>query len=191
MPRYGRHGCVRALPGKRLLASVFALAIACRPGETLPSSWNVDAAIYGTYDHYGNPPNGPATFICGVANDLHFRGTAPLDSVDISVTFPPAFAALPGSGVPSEPMRANVVSIDGHDVRAAAASSGHAAGAVGGICPNGPSDLPSLKGTVLHLRWREHGLDHGQDAAVDTIRELMREMGGDASTDWQPRFEWR
>ena len=187
MPRYGRRGSVRALRGKRLVATVFALAIACGPTEHLPSSWNVDAAIYGTYDHFGNPPNDPATFICGVAYDLHFRGTAPLDSVDVSVTFPPAFAALAGS----QPVRASVVSIDGHDVRAAAASSGHAAGAVGGICPNGPSDLPSLKGTVLQIRWREHGVDHGQDATVNAIRELMREMGGDASTDWQPTFEWR
>jgi len=173
------------------LAALALTTVACGASIFPDSQWTIDASIYGTYDHFGNPPNGPGTFICGIAYDLHFRGQTPLDSIDVAVMYPTPFLAIEGTGVTRDAARVSVITIDGHDVRAAAARSGHSAGAVGGICPHGASDLPALKGTVVHVVWRDRSGDHVQEIAVDRIRDIARQWGGDASTDWQPRFEWR
>ena len=60
------------------LAAIALAAAACGPSVLVGSAWNADTGIYGTYDHFGNPPNGPASFICGVGYDLRYRGRVPL-----------------------------------------------------------------------------------------------------------------
>jgi hypothetical protein len=176
------------------VAALACLLAACGPAVVVGSSWNADTGIHGTYDHFGNPPNGPATFICGVGFDLRYRGRVPLASVDVAVRYAPRFVALahgqPGvTGEWIEAVRPRD-SVNDHLLLAEAARAGHVSGSIGGICPNGARDLETLKGTVLRIRWSDDAGEHEERVEVERIRNLSRIWGGSASSDWQPVLEW-
>ncbi len=166
------------------------------PSVVVGSSWNADTGVYGTYDHFGNPPNGPATFLCGVGYDLRYRGTLPLESLDVAVRYPPAFVArvadrihVDGTDGWVHPMLAFGVSAL-HPVPPDPATLGHVSGSVGTICPGGAADLDALRGATLRVRWRDHGLEHEEDLTVDRIRGKVTIFAGDLSSDGLPRLEW-
>jgi hypothetical protein len=176
---------VRLLIATALLASSISCARSAPFGP-----WTIDAGIYGTYDHFGNPPNGPPTFICGVGYDLRYHGVDAIQDLDVAIRYPPAFASLAvGAGDLSAWVRP-IVTVSGAGSLAEAARVGHASGAMGAICPGGVADLETLRGTALRLSWRSVSGSHEQEFTIDDIRGNMRVYGGQLSPDGQPRIVW-
>jgi hypothetical protein len=156
------------------------------------ASWTADTGIYGTTEHFG-----PASYICGVGWDLRYRGALPLDSIDVAVRFPPAFVARvgdppevhgPDGWVTAQPV--NFTSNE-HPTPPRPAVLGHASGTLGTICPGAAADLDAMKGTVIRLRWIDHGVDHEEQFTVDRVRGNVRVSIGDLSGDGLPRLEWQ
>ena len=181
---------------KRIVAA-FALAlVACHGG---PPSWTGDTGIYGTSDHFGNPPNSAPTFLCGVAYDLRYGGAEPLDRVDITIRYPQAYADVASAlGAPDASgwWHPTSVVVSGPGSLADAARLGHAAGSAGGICPHGPADLGSLRGTIIRVLWTTHVGPHEDYITVDDIRGDVRFTVGTLTadgqlSDGQPRIEWQ
>lgn len=168
------------------LIVVALVMLSCGPSFNARSSWTADTGIYGTYEHFG-----PPSFICGVGYDLRYRGSPPLEALSVTVRHP-AGSVLAGQGTSTDGWvtPANPISINDHDVAKMAALSGHVGGSAGGVCPNGPADLASLRGTIVRVSWREHGAAQREDIVVDRVRTLVRMWGGTYETDWQTRIEW-
>lgn len=179
-------------PMRMLAAVALALTlVACHGG---PPSWSGDTGIYGTYNHFGNPPNGGPTFLCGVAYDLRYAGTEPLERVEIAVRYPRVYADVAQAlGTPDAAgwWRPFPLVISGPGSLADAARLGHAAGSAGAICPHGPADLESLRGTIIRVSWTTRIGLHGDYLTVDDIRGDVRFSGGTLSADGQLRIEWR
>ena len=182
---------------QKLILAAFALSLAACHGG--PPSWTGETGIYGTYDHFGDPPNGGPTFLCGVAYDLHYGGSEPLDRVDIAVRYPRVYADVAAAlGAPDSSgwWRPIGLSVSGPGSLADAARLGHAAGSAGGICPKGATDLESLRGTVIRVHWTTRVGLHEDYLTVDDIRGDVRFSAGTLTTDGQPRdgqlrIEWR
>jgi hypothetical protein len=184
-------------PVQRLIVIAFALTlVACHGG---PPSWTGDTGIYGTYGHFGNPPNGGPTFLCGVAYDLRYGGSEPLDRVDIAVRYPRVYAEVASAlGAPDASGWWHPFGVvgSGPGSLADAARLGHAAGSAGGICPNGPTDLESLRGTIIRVLWTTRVGPHDDYLTVDDVRGDVRFSAGTLTADGQPRdgqlrIEWR
>src|SRR2546430_15351524 len=76
-----------------LIAVVLAGTLLFVPRDTRPTvlsigDWKVDAGIYGTYNHFGNPLNFPRYYACGIAYELWYSGTDPIADLDVAVLFP-------------------------------------------------------------------------------------------------------
>jgi hypothetical protein len=174
----------------------FVLAVACEQPMTNAASWTADTGIYGTYDHFGSPPNGPATFICGIGYDLRYGGSLPLDSIDVAARFPQAFRSRvgdppeingPGGWVTAPPV---TFTSSAHPTPPRPAALGHASGTLGTICPGSASDLDTMKGTLLRLRWTDRGVDHEEQFVIDRVRGNVKVFADQLSTDGLPRLEW-
>src|SRR6059036_1498549 len=92
-----------------------------RPAGPLvvPADWTADAGIYGTYNHFGNPPSGPPTYLCGVA-----------------IRYPDGFLAHVSpnfQGIATGWQRASVAAT-GPGSLSDAARLGHASGSAGTVC---------------------------------------------------------
>jgi hypothetical protein len=184
-------------PVQRLVVIAFALTlVACHGG---PPSWTGDSGIYGTYGHFGNPPSGGPTFLCGVAYDLRYGGSEPLDRVDIAVRYPRVYADVASAlGTPDASgwWHPFGVVVSGPGSLADAARLGHAAGSAGGICPHGAADLDSLRGTIIRVLWTTRVGSHDDYLTVDDVRGDVRFSAGTLTADGQPRdgqlrIEWR
>ena len=153
-----------------------AIAACATPAPSGRGSWIADTGIYGTYNHFGNPPNG-ASYLCGVGYNLSYGGSAPLIAVDVGVLFPDAFAihATPSSIATGwqHPTMQITSPTDVHD----AAWLSRVGGAVGGVCNIGPADLDSLRGTTVKVSWTTVEGSYGQEFRVDTIRGEMTLLG--------------
>jgi hypothetical protein len=177
--------------------AAFALAaMACGPSVVVASNWSADTGIYGTYDHFGNPPNGPATFICGVGYDMRFRGGLPLDSVEVAVRYPEAFKTRigdqpnlggPDGWVTGQPI---IFTSSAHPTPPRPEALGHVSGTIGTICPGGAADLDALRGTTLRLRWRDHRVDQEEMFVIDRVRGNLTVFADQLSDDGLPRLEW-
>lgn len=165
-------GCVAA-PGA---PSPSTSAVVAGPAASGRGIWTADAGIYGTYNHFGNPPNA-ATYICGVGYNLGYTGGAPLVSVDVSVLFPAGLAAhVTPSSIATGWQRPTAQLSSPTDVHDAAWLS-RVGGAVGGVCNNGPADLDSLRGTILKVAWTSVEGSYEQEFLVDSIRGEMTVFG--------------
>ena len=182
---------------QKLIVAAFALTlVACHGG---PPSWTGATGIYGTYNHFGNPPNGGPTFLCGVAYDLRYGGAEPLDRVDITVRYPRVYADVASAlGAPDASGWWHPISVvvSGPGSLADAARLGHAAGSAGGICPNGPAGLESLRGTIIRVLWTTRVGLHDDYLTMDDIRGDVRFSAGTLTadgqpSDGQPRIEWQ
>lgn len=178
-------------------ASLLALLIgvACGQPSALGSSWSADTGIYGTYDHFGNPPNGAATFLCGIGYDLRYRGRLPLDEIDVALRYPPVFLARVGdvvntSGTDGWVRDPSMSAVVGGNLAPNPAQLGHASGTIGMICPGGASDLDSMRGAIVRIHWRDSGSDHEEQFAVDRVRGNVKVSVGGLSTDGLPKLEW-
>jgi hypothetical protein len=148
------------------------------PAASGKGNWTAETGIYGTYNHFGNPPFGPPTYLCGVSYDLSYAGGAPLISVDVGAFFPDAFAA---HVVPSMVDRAigwqhpaeQINSPDIHD----ATWLSRLGGGIGAACRDGPSDLDSLRGTILRVEWTTVEGSFEQEFRVDDVRGEMTLLG--------------
>ena len=172
---------------RSLLLAVLALA-ASSCSLVGPTAWTADAGVYGTTRHFG-----PAGYLCGLAYDIRYHGTEIIDRVDVQVRYPDAFAPR-ATGLPSADhagWRRSTLPVSGLGSLADAARLGHASGAVGAICLNGPSDLDSLRGSVVRVTWHTTSGDHAQQFTVSDVRGEMTLYAGDLSTDGQVRIEWQ
>jgi len=164
-------------------------AVAATPAATGKGIWIADTGIYGTYNHFGNPPNGPPSYICGVGYNLSYVGGAPLVSVDVSALFPGAFAAhVTPSTVDraigwQHPASVQINSPGTHD----AAWLSRFGGAMGAVCQNGPSDLDSIRGTILKVSWETIEGSYEREFQVDEIRGEMTACG---TPDGRIRIVW-
>lgn len=172
-----------------LLALIFGLA--CGQQPMLSASWTADTGIYGTTEHFG-----PASYICGIGWDLRYRGALPLDSIDIAVRFPQAFRTRvgdppevngPDGWVTAPPV---TFTSNAHPTPPRPEMLGHASGTLGTICPGAASDLDTMKGTVIRLRWTDHGVGHEAQFTVDRVRGNVTVFADQLSTDGLPRLEW-
>jgi hypothetical protein len=175
---------------------VLVLAVACDQLVPPSASWAADTGIYGTYDHFGNPPNGPAAFICGIGYDLRYRGSLPLESLDVAVRFPAAFRTRvgdpPETNGPDGWVTAPPVTFtsSAHPTPPRPAALGHASGTIGTICPGAASDLDAMKGTMIRLRWTDRSVDHEEQFTVGRVRGNVTVFGDQLSDDGLPRLEW-
>lgn len=180
-------GCSRRIiiPMRALLLGVLAIAAnAC--AATPGSAWSIDAGIYGTTRHFG-----PVGFLCGVGYDLRYHGADPIDHLDVTVRYPAA-ARITGLG-PAGPdgRRRPFLPATGAGSLADAARLGHASGTLGAVCPNGPADLDSLRGTVVRVDWHTVAGDREQEFRIDAVRGDLTVYAGESSTDGQVRIEWQ
>jgi hypothetical protein len=169
--------------------AIVAASVACVPSDT-SGPWSADSGIYGTYEHFGNPPSGPPSFICGIGYDVRYHGIEAIADLDVVVRFPSAFLARAiGSRDLSGWQHATVPSA-GPGSLAEAARLGHASGTAGAVCPSGAVDLETLRGTVLRLEWRSSSGAHEQMFTITDVRGNMRVFAGELSPDGQLRIEW-
>jgi len=180
---------VRVLVVLVVVAAVLLVPDA-RPTAERAGDWVLDAGIYGTYNHFGNPPNGPPTYLCGIAFDLRYVGNERIESLDIAARFPDEFRTLVQPGTSASGWQRAMLPASGHGSLIEAALWKHAGGAVGAICPNGPSDLPTLVGTQLRVDWHSASGDHEQLFSVDLVRGEVTLCGGYFTKDGQIRPVW-
>ncbi len=128
--------------------------------------------------------------------DLRYLGALPLESVEVAVRYPPAFRARvrddeytsgPDGWVAARPV---TFTSSAHPTPPEPAALGHASGTVGTVCPGGATDLPSLQGTIVRVRWRDRGVDHEEQFVVDRIRGKVMVFADQLSSDGLPRLEW-
>jgi hypothetical protein len=164
-------------------------AVATTPAPTGKGLWTAETGIHGTYFHFGNPPFGPPEYICGVGYNLSYAGGAPLVSVDVSALFPDAFAAHVTPSMVDRaigwqhPASMQINSPEIHD----AAWLSRLGGAIGATCQNGPTDLESLRGTILKVNWETIEGAYEQEVRVDEIRGEMTVFG---MADGRTRVCW-
>jgi hypothetical protein len=152
-------------------------------------TWTADTGINGTFKHWGNPPFGPAAYICGVGYNLAYAGGASLVSVNVAALFPDSFAAHVTSETvdraigwqPSAAARLSSPAI--HD----AAWLSRLGGAMGAICRSGPTDLDSLRGTLLKVSWETIEGSYEQEFQIDEIKAEMTACGAE---DGRIRIVW-
>jgi hypothetical protein len=151
-------------------------------------TWTAETGIYGTYNHFGNPPNGPPTYLCGVGYNVNYVGGAPLVFVDVSVLFPDAFAKHVTQSTIDRVLgwQHTAVQINSPQPRDAAWLSRRGE-AIGAICQNGPSDLDSVRGTILKLSWQTVEGSYEQEFVIDEVRGEMMACGGQ---DGRIRIVW-
>ena len=144
-------------------------------GDSAPLSqsapWSGETGIYGTDQHFGNPPTG-VTFICGVAFDLRYSGAEPIQTLNMSVRYPDAFlgrldATVRQSLAGWHPIPA---SPSGAGSWQEAASNRHAVATTGTVCPGGASDVESIKGTQIKLEWTSPAGPETQTIAISEFR---------------------
>jgi len=186
-----------------LTAVLFAMTLAgCAPAGPVierpagplgvPADWTADAGIYGTYNHFGNPPSGPPTYLCGVAYDLRYHGTERLDTLEVAIRYPDGFLAHVSpnfQGIATGWQRASVAAT-GPGSLSDAARLGHASGSAGTVCQSGPSDLDALRGTIVKVGWHTASGDHEHEFQVDDVRGEMTLCAGYFSSDGQVRVVW-
>jgi hypothetical protein len=181
---------------RKLVVAAFALIlVGCHGG---PPSWTGETGIYGTANHFGNPPNGGPTFLCGVTYDLRYGGGEPLDRVEIAIRYPRAYIDVAsGFGSPDAGgwWRPSALPLAGPGSLADAARLRHAAGSAGGICAHGAADLDALRGTIIRVLWTTHVGLHDDYLTVDDVRGDVRFSSGSLTADGQPRdgqlrIEW-
>ncbi len=187
---------MRAALAMLVSATVALFAPDVRPTAERIGDWILDAGIYGTYDHFGNPINVPGlptrTYLCGVAYDLSYVGVESIEGLDIAAHFPDEFQ----SHAPAVTQKYAIgwhrptVPASGSGSLADAALLKHAGGAVGAIC-NRPSDLWALRGTRLRADWRSSSGDHEQTFSIDLVRGEVKLCGGYFTRDGQIRPVWR
>lgn len=149
-------------------------AVATTPAPTGKGSWTADTGIYGTSYHFG-----PPGYLCGIGYNLSYAGGAPLVSVDVSALFPDTFAAhVPPS------MIDRVIGWQHPAIQIASSSVIHDAtwlsrlgDAMGAVCKDGPSDLDSLRGTILKVNWETLEGSYEQEFQVEDIRGEMTVFG--------------
>ena len=158
-------------------------SVVATPAASGKGLWTAETGIYGTSFHFG-----PSSYICGVGYNLSYSGGAPLVSVDVSALFPDAFAAhvTPSTvdraiGWQHPTMQINSPGI--HD----AAWLSRRGDAVGAVCQDGPSDLDSIRGTILRVNWETIEGSYEQEFVIDEIRGEMTACG---TQDGRIRIVW-
>jgi len=158
-------------------------SVVATPAASGKGLWTAETGIYGTSFHFG-----PSSYICGVGYNLSYSGGAPLVSVDVSALFPDAFAAhvTPSTvdraiGWQHPTMQINSPGI--HD----AAWLSRRGDAVGAVCQDGPSDLDSIRGTILKVNWETIEGSYEQEFVIDEIRGEMTACG---TQDGRIRIVW-
>jgi hypothetical protein len=151
-------------------------------------TWTAETGIYGTYNHFGNPPNGPPTYLCGVGYNINYVGGASLVSVDVSVLFPDAFAKHVTQSTVDRALgwQHTAMQINSSQIHDAASLSRRGE-AIGAICQNGPSDLDSVRGTILKVSWETVEGSYEQEFRIDEIRGEMTACG---TQDGRIRIVW-
>ena len=171
-------GCVAApAPPNAIPTARPVSAVVATPAPTGRGSWTAETGIYGTYNHFGNPPNAPS-FICGVGYNLSYDGGAPLITADVSVLFPDVFAAhvTPATVNLATGWQHPTMEINSSQIHDAAWLS-RIGGAMGAVCQNGPGDMDSIHGSILKVIWTTAEGAYEQEFSVDTIRGEMTELG--------------
>ena len=159
-------------------------SVVATPAASGKGLWAAETGIYGTSFHWG-----PPSYICGVGYNFSYSGGAPLVSVDVSALFPDAFAAhVTPSTVDraigwQHPASMQINSPEIHD----AAWLSRLGGTMGAVCQNGPSDLDSLRGTILKVNWETIEGTYEREFRVDEIRGEMMACGGQ---DGRIRIVW-
>jgi len=159
-------------------------SVVATPAASGKGLWTAETGIYGTSFHWG-----PVSYICGVGYNLSYSGGAGLVTVDVSALFPDAFAAhVTPSTVDraigwQHPASVQINSPEIHD----AAWLSRLGGAMGAVCQNGPSDLDSLRGTILKVSWETIEGTYEQEFRVDEIRGEMTACG---TPDGRARIVW-
>lgn len=156
--------------------------------------WVLESGITGTYDHFGNPPFGPPTFLCGIAFDLRYRGGEPIETLDVAALLPEGFSGhvAPGGEQFAAGWRRPSVVIRGRGSLADSMRLGHIGGGVGTICRSGPSDLDAVRGTILKVAWRSRSGEHEQTFTIDLVRgDQVTMCGGQLSADGQLHPVWK
>jgi hypothetical protein len=177
------------------LAIVAAIFVACTPSSVTPTpnpttsapaaivatpapsgkgTWIADTGIYGTNFHFG-----PPGYICGVGFNLSYGGGAPLVSVDVGVLFADAFAmhVTPSSAGRVIGWQHPIMQIASPTAIHDAAWLSQRGDAVGAECQNGPSDLDSLRGTILKVNWETVEGSYEQEFRIVDIRGEMTLFG--------------
>jgi hypothetical protein len=147
--------------------------VVATPAASGKGLWIAETGIYGTNYHFG-----PPGYLCGVGYNLSYAGGALLTSVDVAALFPHAFAA---HVTPSVVDRAigwqhptmQINSPEIHD----GAWLARLGGAMGAVCQNGPSDLDSLRGTILKVSWETIEGSYEQEFRIADIRGEMTACG--------------
>jgi len=146
-------------------------SVVATPAASGKGLWTAETGIYGTSFHYG-----PSSYICGVGYNL-------------SYSFPDAFAAhVTPSTVDraigwQHPASVQINSPEIHD----AAWLSRLGAAMGAVCQNGPSDLDSLRGTILKVNWETMEGTYEQEFVIDKIRGEMTACG---TQDGRIRIVW-
>ena len=169
--------------------AIVAASVACVPSDT-SGPWSADTGIYGTYEHFGNPPNGPPSFICGIGYDIRYHGVEAIADLDVVVRYPSAFLGRAISSSDLSGWQRATTPAAGPGSLDEAARLGHASGTAGAVCPSGAVDLETLRGAVLRLSWRSPSGPHEQMFTITDVRGNMRVFGGELSSDGQLRIEW-
>jgi hypothetical protein len=159
------------------------IAIVATPAPSGKGTWIADTGIYGTSFHFG-----PPGYICGVGYNLSYSGGAPLTAVDVAVLFPDVFAAHVAlssvdRAIGWQHPAAVLVSPAIHD----AEWLSRVGDTVGGLCQTGPSDLDSLRGTLLRVTWETAEGSYEQQFKIDDIRAEMTACG---APDGRVHISW-
>jgi hypothetical protein len=182
-------GCTAPVPSQSASPTTNpTVAAGATSAATGKGTWTAETGIYGTYNHFGNPPNRPPTYLCGVGYNLDYVGGAPLVSVDVSVLFPVVFAKHVTQSTVDRALgwQHTAVQINSPQPRDAAWLSRRGE-AIGAICQNGPSDLDSVRLTILKLSWQTVEGSYEQEFVIDEIRG---EMTACAAQDGRIRIVW-
>ena len=158
--------------------------VVATPAASGKGMWTAETGIYGTNLHYG-----PPGYLCGVGYNLSYGGGAPLLSVNVGVLFPDTFAM---HVTPSSVDRA--VGWQHPTMQIASPAQVHDAAwlsqlgdAMGGVCKNGPTDLDSLRGTILKVNWTTVEGSYEQEFRIDDIRGGMLLCG---ALDGRTHVSW-
>jgi hypothetical protein len=168
--------CVRA--GLALVLGVAALAGCTAPVPSQSASPTTNPTVAA----------GATSAATGVGYNLDYVGGAPLVSVDVSVLFPVVFAKHVTQSTVDRALgwQHTAVQINSPQPRDAAWLSRRGE-AIGAICQNGPSDLDSVRLTILKLSWQTVEGSYEQEFVIDEIRG---EMTACAAQDGRIRIVW-
>jgi len=188
----------------RLLGALLfaALVVGCAPAgpvteqpagaRVAAADWPADTGVYGTYNHFGNPPSGPPAYLCGVAYDLRYHGAERLDTLEVAIRYPDGFLAhvSPNLRGLATGWQHAAVPAAGPGSLFDAARIGHASGSAGSVCASGPPDLDALRGTIVKVGWHTASGDHEHEFHADDVRGEMTLCAGYFSSDGQVRVVW-